>query len=925
MKNILLGRWTLGSDFLGSWTRQSSVFLGKPKSGDSGYVNAIFAVAIVVMSCRCLVADDSETAAFRYSIQPLLATYCLECHNADDAEGGIDLSEALQLTDVLETRPTWTRVLDQLQRKQMPPEDTEQPSFMEHQQLADWIDHAIHRDDWKRFHSPGKISAARLTNAEYRNSIQDIFGFDLDAGRSLAADPEGATGFANDRENLSLPPSAMQDYLREARRTVAVWLGFNLPKCEFSIELEDAWRTSADRATHLSIDQQSVVLDNDKKPFHFQVTIPQSGRFRLGITTACSDEPDRIELGMVAADVSAFEIRVDGALMGHSIVRGRDQRTYDTDLDLLAGVHIVTLTLVPSRAPVFQPSIETPTVPQALEARIKNASQARQYVMPEQLANNPEAVWRFKALNNAVARYHYGTELAKYLIETDNCNYRTNTLCEFHTSVDPVIKHGRVLGGLLGITDQQWDAVLKEKTGFDRGEREEVIDKYLSKYYQRHPDALERKPAHIYVNRVTFTSHANRRSRDLGSRSHQTSDSIENLLNSGESSYTESSYTESSYKGIIATIGQRAFRRPLQPLELTTFLAIYDDTFVQTQDTHESLNDALVAILISPQFLLRGSSGESDSLAARMASFLWMSIPDLDTQEQNLKTQVDCMIADPRFENFCESFTTEWLNIGRIEGVNDSLAEAMRREPALFFRDLVREDRSLLELIDADFTFINETLANHYDLDAVEGEALRRVAVSGKRGGLLTMGAVLAATSAPERTSPVMRGAWIIETLLGEKLPEPPPTVPELKVEAGKRTVREELELHRQHKSCAVCHDRIDPLGFTLENYDRTGAWRDFEGKNEQRIAVNCRANFPDGTVCNGVEEFRTYLVEKRRQEVIRNVTERVFEFAVGREAQYYDEFTLQTIVDELLENNCSAKLMFQRVVESEAFRVGQL
>ena len=209
----------------------------------------------------------------------------------------------------------------------------------------------------------------------------------------------------------------------------------------------------------------------------------------------------------------------------------------------------------------------------------------------------------------------------------------------------------------------------------------------------------------------------------------------------------------------------------------------------------------------------------------------------------------------------------------------------MKEEPILLFLEIFRENRTLLELIDSDFSFLNASLAHHYEIDGVEGDKMRKVTLNDdRRGGLLAMASVLTKTSTPERTSPVNRGAFIVELLLGEDLPPPPPNVPELKTDNKSRTIREELEQHRDDKACSGCHEKIDPYGFVLEHYDQFGAWR----SKDRGQAISAATTLDDGTKVDGLTEFKTYLIEERREDFLRNLTERLFEFSLGRKAAFY-------------------------------------
>ena len=269
-------------------------------------------------------------------------------------------------------------------------------------------------------------------------------------------------------------------------------------------------------------------------------------------------------------------------------------------------------------------------------------------------------------------------------------------------------------------------------------------------------------------------------------------------------------------------------------------------------------------------------------------------------------------------------FVEQWLDLESLSEYEYSRkikahkVLAMRQEPVLFFADVFRNNRSLLDFVDADFTYLNASLAHHYGVGGIDGQEMRRVRlVDDRRGGLMAMAGILTTTSTPNRTSPVRRGAFIVELLLGEELPPPPPNVPELKTDNKTRTVREELELHRQASQCAGCHKRIDPFGFVLEHYDQFGQWRD----RDRGKLVSAATELVDGTKVDGLVEFKAYVSMRRREDFVRNLTQRLFEFALGRKAIYSDEATIRAIMTQVKENGYKAKTLLYEIVMCEAFQ----
>ncbi len=403
---------------------------------------------------------------------------------------------------------------------------------------------------------------------------------------------------------------------------------------------------------------------------------------------------------------------------------------------------------------------------------------------------------------------------------------------------------------------------------------------------------------------------------------------------------------------ILRTLASRAFRRAATDDEVSRLVDFWQTSFERKKDFHASVALALQAILVSPQFLFKVELDPDPSdplqvrllddfeLATRMSYFLWSTMPDDElfrqaragTLRQNLDTQIRRMIRDPRSQALAENFATQWLGLRDLEMMepdgrrfpqyNERLRDAMLRESVLFFDAIVREDRSVLDLIDADFTFANDALAKHYGLTGVSGNDLQRVTLDERsaRGGVLTQASVLLATSNPTRTSPVKRGKWILENILGTPPPDPPPNVPELEesdeaIEAA--SLRERLEQHRADANCAVCHEQMDALGFAMENFNVVGAWREKDG----RFAIDPSGTLPDGQQFAGPTELRRLLRTQFQEEFLRCLTEKTLTYALWRGVEYYDRCTVDEICEAVAENDLRISTLFIEIVRSEPFQ----
>jgi hypothetical protein len=362
---------------------------------------------------------------------------------------------------------------------------------------------------------------------------------------------------------------------------------------------------------------------------------------------------------------------------------------------------------------------------------------------------------------------------------------------------------------------------------------------------------------------------------------------------------------------------------------------------------------ALRRILASPQFVFRfeddppasppgGIYRLSDlNLASRLSFFLWSSIPDDEllkvaeqgrlSQPEVLRQQVQRMLADPRSESLVSNFGGQWLllrnlrttkpNPQEFADFDDNLRQALRRETELFLESIIREDRSVPELLTADYTFLNERLARHYGIPNIYGDRFRRVTITDEnRRGLLGQGSVLTATSYATRTSPVLRGKWVLETLLAAPPPAPPPNVPQLKedTDAALLSMRERMAQHRTNPSCASCHARMDPIGLALENFDAVGRWRT---RGDDGAPLDTTGTFIDGTTFSGPAELRAALL-RRPQLFVGAVSEKLLTYALGRGLTPADGPAVRAIVKDAERNDNRFSSIVWGIVNSVPFRM---
>lgn len=398
----------------------------------------------------------------------------------------------------------------------------------------------------------------------------------------------------------------------------------------------------------------------------------------------------------------------------------------------------------------------------------------------------------------------------------------------------------------------------------------------------------------------------------------------------------------------------RAFRRPVSDAEADRLLGLMRNAWETDASEAEIMQTTIAAVLASPFFIYRVEDDDATpavdgvrplndfELASRLSYFIWSSMPDeqlfelarqgrLHTPEQ-LAEQARRMLADPKAEALVENFAGQWLQLRDLKNLSpdpdqfaafdDALRQSMRRETELLFSHLMRQDRSLLELLSADYTFINQRLARHYGIEDIQGDDFQKVALNGQRRGVLMHASILMLTSNPTRTSPVKRGKWVMDNLLGEPPPPAPPDVPELDDEGeALGTLRQRMEQHRADPNCAICHTKMDALGFGLENFDVIGRWRDADG----REAIDPSGELPGGKTFASPVELVQILAEEKKQEFIRCLTNKMLTFALGRGLGISDRCTVRSITEKLANDDYRFGTLVESIVTSPPFMFQEL
>lgn len=865
--------------------------------------------------------------AFEQKVVPLLEKYCYECHDDLTAKGNLDLTPFLDSESVVKDRKLWIRVLHQIESKEMPPEKPF-PAPAELGTLAEGIDHAVNDVDWSLFRNPGHVPLARLSQLQYRNSIRDLLGIDFNAGMTLPRDPEGPSGFRNDRSSLLINGSYLEKYYSEAQRALDA-LFFLKANPELKTRTIKAEGIRVFRArVDMEQDPPVMVLPTPSSTGSGVVVLPETGYYRITIHAGTKPYP-----------LTGLNLYADGNEIGSVIVRRPEMNGYTMTALMEKGSNLISLRTDVAALPLRNDyRVEFPVPQKYVDEAGKIAKATAPKLKP--LPHYEKAARKqLETANRASFEVFEFYQLLKLLRENDSVSDDPKVRGEWLGRRTRYKRANMELAAMLKVPDTEIFARWTKETNspsfdeyMDFGNA--YVEESRLKYFYKRPH-----PGEVTVSRITFEG-------PIVPEGTESEGLFFQLPEAGDAPLDDAKVRE-----LIREFSSRAFRRPADEAQLDELFGFYSTARGEGADFSAALKDAFSAALCSPEFLYRVDAldgpGEeirlsNHKLAGRLANFLWASVPDAAlltaadadalTSDFGMAEQTDRMRRSPKVRAFAESFVSEWLdfanlggnimpNLGRYPEFSRALAEDMKKETARFFEHIVREDRSLLELLESDYLVLNERMANYYGhpepREGTDFAVYKRH--EDHFGGLLGMAGLMTVTSTPTRTSPVKRGVWMLEKIFGEHLPPPPPNVPELPPGTGERagiSLREELAKHREQKACAGCHDKIDNFGFVLENFDPIGKWR----TSTPEVPVDSTVTLKNGKTYRNVVDFKSYLLEERRDDFLRNLTEQMLSFALGRPLEYFDTPVVDDIAAQVREKGYRPSVLVGEITRSYPF-----
>jgi hypothetical protein len=922
-------------------------------------------------------ADSPEPPSdrrFAQVVQPFLKNYCLGCHGAEKPKAKLDLSGYNSAAAVAKKHRVWERVQERLEAGEMPPEKAPRhPTSHERRAVLDWIRDL--REDEARRHEgdPGQVLARRLSNAEFDYTIRDLTGVDIRPTREFPVDPANEAGFDNSGESLTMSPALLKKYLAAAR-LVAEHLvlkpdGFvfaphpavtDTDRDKYCVQRIIAFydRHRVDYAEYFLAAWRFVhrkALGKPKATLRdFATEAGLSAKYLATVWSLLTESPTTVG---PLAEVQAEWRMLPGDTQQQNEARRACERLRDRVIQLRQ-------LYLPKVDRLQAKGISNGSQPFMLWRNDQLAAQHMRY-LGESKAGDAKVLAQFCrvfpdtfVVTERAPHYDPGSSPKGRLLSAGfhlmHGYYRDDgPLCELvldeagRREIDTLWEELHFL--TLDTVRQYKDFVFFERAEPPRFMQEAAFD------FARSEDKDVTSEAKIKQLREVYLAKA-RNSGASASAVEAIETYFTNIAAQIRRVEQERRAAEPSHLTALQTFAARAYRRPLPPAERNELLAFYRKLREHDQLGHEeAIRDTVASILLSPEFCYRvdlpGAGAVARpllgyALASRLSYFLWSSMPDEELlahaaagnlhQPEVLTSQARRMLRDPRIRGLAEQFAGNWLEFRRFEETNTvdrarfpsftkDLRQAMVEEPIRFFVYVAGKNRSVLDFLDADYTFVNPILAKHYGIPVTNRGSENWIKVEEAhrygRGGLLPMAVFLTKNSPGLRTSPVKRGYWVVRRVLGEHIPAPPPEVPELpKDEAkfGDQTLPQLLARHREDKACAGCHQRFDSMGLTFEAYGPIGERRshDLGGR-----PVEARATFPDGSDRTGLNGLRSYLAEKRREEFVENLCRKLFAHALGRSLVLSDKATIDKMRARLEQDGHRFDALVESIVASPQFR----
>lgn len=859
---------------------------------------------------------------FKKSVLPILSEYCYDCHGDGAGKGGVKLDGFKSYDAQMGDRKFWDAVREHVSLHIMPPEGKPKPSMEQRQAIVKWIDDSVMWVDPSR-PDPGHITLRRLNRAEYNNTVRDVFFTDIKPAESFPADDTGY-GFDNIGDVLSLSPLLMEKYLRAARQISEGVIWTKAPdRIIRNVEMVD-FHPASDKG---HVDDHTAFLTGNGE-LTTEIKIDQAAPYFLALELSaqqCGNEKARYALLLDGKEVASGQIIKDI----HSKEEQRWQRI-SGDVLLHAGTNLLSVRFLNEGAdPANADSKHRERRLHLQSARVTGP------LIFQRSGTSKFIDWVFEFKNYArpVMRmlgedFHVGGDIPVFFNETANVASEGF----IHRQIEVPIE-GQYEFHVLASGDQAGNEPVKMRVQIDANDWGVMEVKGAHGKSLDYARTLKLSPGKHFV-KISFLNDYFEKGSDRNLIVHE--------MRVLAPAVTGPDMRSAEFTGRwVARVGLKMFRRPLDDGELKRYTQLAMLAYQSSDNVAGAVRLVCETMLCSPKFLFRGAArpeGQVEggavlvdefSLASRLSYFLWSSCPDDELLalaargelRKNLSKQVQRMISHAKGWALTEDFAGQWLQLRDVALISPdekifpefsgNIALDMKKESQLYFDHILRANRSVLEFLDSDYSFLNERLAKFYEIPGVVGKEFKKVSLVGTpRGGILTQGSILTLTSHPTRTSPVKRGKFLMENILATPPPPPPQNVPAFKEDRGAQivgTLRQRFEAHRADPSCASCHAFLDPLGFAFEHFDAIGRWRE----KDNRESIDATGQLLSGNKFDGAQELRKLLVQLKKNDFTRSLSENLLVYALGRGLDYTD----RPFKDEIIRRAEKSEYKFQDII----------
>jgi len=856
-----------------------------------------------------LTAAERGQEAYQQRVLPLLQKFCYDCHGDGSDKGDFALDEYPEYSKLIADKVLWDHARQQLVTHVMPPEKKkEKPSLPERDEIVAWIDDTVFWFDPQMI-DPGHITYRRLNRTEYNNTIRDLLMVDMRPANEFPPDDTGY-GYDNIGDVLTVSPLLMEKYIRAAKAVADKALDTSdVERLDLELGAKKFWNQKGDTK-----EWEGIRWFHSNADAATKFTAPASGTYVLKF---------RVSATQAGPDAAQMALRVDDKELGTFDVTARYRgekgpwQTISQEVTLKGGDHKIVVRFVNDFSDPQNPDPDKRDRNLALDKidvegpyglLPPRGTRLVQWLLDGKPAGLPAVELSgedFESGPGVAATRDTGTIFlasdgyVKHLVEIEKPGkYRLTIKAGAQQAGNEPAKFdvdvaGKKTGSFSITAKDQAPQWFKTEAELPAG-KHEIKVWFLNDFY----DEKTQQDRNFWLHALTIEGPVDQ----------------------------PGGIDSASIPTLVEKLGTRLFRRPLHSDEKTKWRGIADLGVKEGLPPLDALGYVLRGMLMSQAFLFRGAPqpvGEITngtafideySLASRLSYFLWSAPPDdrllqlaaKGELRKNFAAEVKRMIGDWRASSLTDDFAGQWLQLRDIDLISPNdrvfpdwkggIGSAMKKESQMFFNHILYENRNVIEFLNADYTFLNEKLARFYGINGVKGDKYQKVSLQGTpRGGILTQGGILALTSSPTRTSPVKRGKYLLENILGTPPPPAPAGVPPLdeqKARSSKLTLRQQFAEHRSNPSCAGCHAYLDPMGFAFENYDAIGRWRD----QEKKQPIDASGALVRGQTFANFADLRAVLVHDMSDQFVKNLAENLLTYALGRGLEYSDKPAVQEI-----------------------------